>query len=90
MTKLQSTGVLGLVAAPIVTASGAIGELHPQRAGLGRDLDECPCGGVALRASRLVAAASIFCCLLLGATLAVTTAASLVYAQSPIRCSAAR
>jgi|KBSMisStaDraftv2_1062788.scaffolds.fasta_scaffold3912560_1 hypothetical protein len=85
MTKLQSTGVLGLVAFPVLPASGAD---NSGRAGLLPEDDAVrPAGAIALQALRTVAAASVVCCLAIGAAVAVAVAASatLVAVQSPSR-----
>jgi len=82
MTRLQSTGVLGLIAAPIVLAS-ANSPPYSTPVGLLQeaDLDAANCA-LATRAVRVVAAASVICCLLLGAALAIPGVATLVHAQS--------
>jgi hypothetical protein len=85
MTKLQSTGVFGLVAAPIEPTSSA-GYLCDKRGGLLHEEEARPsAGAIVLQAMRVVAAASIVCCLVLSATVAVAVAASFVGAYSPFQ-----
>ena len=81
MTRLQSTGVFGLIASPIMSASGD-GQ-YGTRAGLLREDKPGPSAdAVATRALRVVAAALIVCCIILGAALAIPGVATLVHAQS--------
>jgi hypothetical protein len=81
MIRLQSTGVFGLIASPIMPASGD-DHSYGTRAGLLGEDDPGPSVDVATRAKRLVAAASIVCCIILGAALAIPGVATLVHAQS--------
>ena len=83
MTRLQSTGVYGLVAAPIVPATGD-GKPYGTRAGLLREENAgSSAGAIEIRAMRMVAAASIVCFMVVSAT--VDVAASFVGGQSPFR-----
>jgi len=82
MIRLQSTGVFGLIASPIMPASGD-DHSYGTRAGLLREDKPGPSAdAVATRALRVVAAALIVCCIILGAALAIPGVATLVHAQS--------
>ena len=81
MTRLQSTGVFGLIAVPIVSASDD-GKPHSTPTGLPREESQGAAGAVATQAVRVVAVTSVICCLILGAALAIPGVATLVHAQS--------